>query len=119
MRIGEATNKDELVTALEEARLRRIEKRKPFETIWWNNLALLAGDHYAAWNPSLSKFEDRDPNWLPTNDKKPRLVINHALTVARTELSKLTKSRPIMEVIANSDESIDIAATKVGKSVLD
>jgi len=119
MRIGEAKNKDELVTALEDARQRRLELRRPWETIWWNNLALLAGDHYAMWNPSLSRFEDRDPNWLPTNDKKPRLVVNHALTVARTELAKLTKSRPIMEVIANSDEPQDIAATKVGKSVLD
>jgi hypothetical protein len=47
------------------------------------------------------------------------MVINHALSVARTELSKLTKSRPITDVIANSDDPQDLAAVKVGRSALD
>jgi hypothetical protein len=68
----------------------------------------------------MGRFEDRDPNWEALNsDKKPKLVINHALTVARTELAKLTKSRPIMDVIANSDEEKDISAAKVGSAALD
>jgi hypothetical protein len=119
MRIGEATNKTDLVSALEEARSRRLDMRRGFETRWWNNIALVAGDHFAKWNPTMSAFEDRDPTWVQGDDKKPRLVINHALTVGRTELSKLTKSQPIMEVIANSDEQKDIAATKVGRAGLD
>src|SRR4249919_1735471 len=119
MRIGEARNKDDLVMALEEARSRRLDMRRGFETRWWNNIALVAGDHFAKWNPTMSAFEDRDPTWVGGDDKKPRLVLNHALTVGRTELSKLTKSQPIMEVIANSDEAKDIAATKVGRAGLD
>src|SRR5215471_6959547 len=64
--------------------------------------------------------EDSDPNWsLAMSERKPRLVINHSLSVARTELAKLSKSRPIMEVVANSNEPEDIAATKVAKSALD
>jgi hypothetical protein len=118
MRIGEARNEKELVQAVETARQRRLELRRGWEAVWWNNIALLAGDHYSSWNPELSTFEDRDI-WDEPSDKKPRLVINHALTVARTELSKLTKSRPITEVIANSDSDLDIAATKVGKRALD
>jgi len=118
VRIGECYNEQDLVAAVEAERQKRIERRRGWETIWWNNIALLAGDHYASWNPSLSKFEDRDTT-LETDGKKPRLVINHALTVGRTELSKLTKSRPIMDVIANSDSEQDIAATKVGMSILD
>jgi hypothetical protein len=119
MRIGEAKNLTDLVAALETARQRRLERRRGFETMWWNNIALVTGDHYASWNPSLSKYEDRDPGWGFPDDKKPRMVINHALTVGRTELAKLTKAHPIMEVIANSDESTDISAAKVGRSALD
>jgi hypothetical protein len=119
MRIGEAKNDKELLEALETARQRRLDLRRGWETQWWNNIALVTGDHYATWNPNLSKFEDRDPTFDFTDDKQPRLVVNHALTVARTELSKLTKSRPIMDVLANSDESTDIAAAKVGRSALD
>lgn len=120
MRIGEATNKKDLLQALEQARDRRIDLRRGYETVWWNNIALVAGDHYAQWNPTVGRFEDRDLTWVDEWDnKKPRIVINHALTVARTELSKLTKAHPIMEIIANSDEQNDIAATKVGKAALD
>src|SRR5262245_45533526 len=120
MRVGEAKNERELVIALESERTTRLDKRSGYETVWWNNIALVAGDHYAQWNPTMSQFEDRDWNWdTMSTDKKPRLVINHALTVGRTELSKLTKSRPIMEIVANSDESTDISATKVGSAALD
>lgn len=119
MRIGEATNERDLVAALESARNRRLDLRRGFEQRWWNNVALVNGDHYTSWNPTLSKYEDRDSTWDDLEGKKPKLVINHALTVARTELAKLTKSDPIMEIIANSDESMDIAAAKVGRSALD
>jgi hypothetical protein len=122
MRVGEATNEKDLVIALESERQARLDKRRGFETIWWNNIALVAGDHYAHWNPTSSQFEDRDWNWDTNKSqdaKKPRLVINHALTVGRTELSKLTKSRPVMDIVPNSDEQTDIAATKVGMSALD
>lgn len=119
MRIGEARNDKELISALESARKRRLELRRGYETIWWNNIALVSGDHYAQWNPTLSKFEDRDPFWEQVGSKKPRLVLNHALTVGRTELAKMTKAHPIMDIIANSDEATDIAAAKVGRSALD
>jgi hypothetical protein len=119
MRIGEATTREELVAALEAAKQRRLQARMGFETVWWNNIALVQGDHYATWNPTQARFEDKDPNWEPLDGKKPRLVVNHALTVARTELAKLTKSHPIMDIIANSDEQTDIAATKVGRAALD
>lgn len=120
MRIGEARNLEDLVAACEAARTRRLDRRRGFETVWWNNIALVTGDHYARWDPTLSRFEDRDPAWQSdSSSKKPRIVINHALTVARTELSKMTKSRPVMDVIANSDEQTDIAATKVARSALD
>ena len=120
MRIGEATNKTQLLSALQDAREDRLNRRRPWEVQWWNNIAMVAGDHYSRYDPGKAQFEDKDPNWtVALSDKKPRIVVNHSLSVARTELAKLTKSRPIMDVIANSDDPRDIAATKVSKSALD
>jgi hypothetical protein len=114
MRIGEARNSTDLVKALEETRQRRLKLRRGHETIWWNNICLLAGDHYAEWDPRTAELRERE-----NPDHHVRLVLNHALTVARTELAKLTKTRPIYDVLPSSDESVDIAAAKVGLSVLD
>jgi len=120
MRLGEIRKKEDLIPALTDAVERRIELRRPYEAVWWNNIALVAGDHYARWNPAMSSFSDRDPNFDPSLDgKKPRMVINQALSVFRTELSKLTKNHPIIEVVANSDEQEDLAATKVGRAVIE
>src|SRR5215471_8316226 len=120
MRIGEAKTQSQLLSALMDARNYRLMMRRPHEVQWWNNIAMIAGDHHARYDPNKALFEDRDPNWsLALSDKKARLVINHSLSVARTELAKLSKSRPIMDVVANSNEPMDIAATKVAKSALD
>jgi len=119
VRIGEATNEKDLVAALTSEREMRQETRRGMEVIWWNNIALILGDHFSRWDPTMSRFEDRDMSWNDWDGKQPKLVINHALTVGRTELAKLTKSAPIMDIIANSDEPTDIAATKVGRSALD
>jgi len=117
MRIGEVHNKESLLDALKSQVNSRTEKRRPYEAIWWDNLALVAGDHYTRFDPTLAVFSDRDPQMSDAN-KRPRMVINQSLSVYRTELAKLTKNHPIVEVIANSDEAEDLAATKVGKSVL-
>src|SRR5215831_3708962 len=119
MRIGEAKSDKDLLQAVESARQRRLDIRRGYETIWWNNIALVNGDHSARWDPHMGRFEDRDTFFQDLSEKKPKLVINHALTVGRTELAKLTKARPIMEILANSDESVDIAAAKVGRAALD
>lgn len=117
-RIGEVRNKDQLLDALKASVNERQEKRRPYEAIWWNNIALVAGDHYTRFDPTMAVFADKDPTFSDTKDKKPRMVINQALSVFRTELAKLTKNHPVIEVMANSDEQEDLAATKVGKAVL-
>jgi len=119
MRIGEVRSKDDLIPALKDAVSSRLDKRRPFEALWWNNIALVAGDHSSRYDPTRALFSERDPTWSSNDQqKKPRMVINQALTVFRTELAKLTKNHPVVEVVANSDEAEDLAATKVGRSVL-
>jgi hypothetical protein len=120
MRVGEARKSADLIAALEDTRSRREDARKGFEVQWWNNIALVAGDHNATWSPTTGRYEDRDSYWAnDTDKKKPKLVINHALSIGRTELAKLTKAHPIMDVVANSDEQEDIAAAKVSKAALE
>lgn len=114
MRLGEATNEKDLLRALNETVERRKELRRPWDTLWWNNIALIAGDHYTRWDPLVGEFIRQ-----PKEDHEVRLVLNHALTVGRTELSKLTKAKPIMDVVAQSEETEDISAAKVGKKVLE
>lgn len=115
MRLGEATNWDQLLRACELARKRRLEKRRGFDYVWWMNIALRAGDHFVEWHPLRSEYIDPDPN----PDSRYRMVINQAQVVYRTELAKLLKSRPMMEVVAASTSSRDINATKLSRNVLD
>lgn len=112
--VGEARNVKELVAACEALRKKRLEARRPFEELWWNNIALVSGDHYTEYDPQLATFVD-----LPKERHEVRLVLNQARVVLRTELAKLMKSRPIMEVVPNSMDEIDIAAARVGKFALD
>jgi hypothetical protein len=124
LRIGEATNWKDLSEALRDARQRRLEMRRGYETIWWNNLALLAGDHFTTWNPNTGELIDTyDGTTIVRGSDESQyrvmLAVNQALTVFRTELAKATKSRPVMEVVARSDEPVDLAAAKVGKQALE
>jgi hypothetical protein len=115
MRLGEASNDVDLIKALNEAVERRLELRRPWDTQWWNNIALVAGDHYTRWDPLKGDFIQPPPK----EPHKVRLVLNHALTVARTELAKLNKGKPVMDVVAKSEDTDDIAAAKVGQQILE
>jgi hypothetical protein len=123
MRIAEAHSIGELVAALDEERNYRMEMRRGMETIWWNNILLLAGDHYAQWDPTKNRVSGPSPRSSATGSERrpPRtsIVLNHALTVQRTEMAKLAKNRPIMQAMAASDDANDIKASQVAIKVLD
>lgn len=114
MRVGECTNDRDLVQALDELRNQRMKNRQPFEVGWWNNIALVAGDHYSEYNTNRGEFLEP-----AKEDHEIRLVINQARVVARQELSKITKSRPVMDIMPRSSDDNDIAAAKVGSFALD
>jgi len=115
MRLDEVRSDDDLVAVCEAMRIGRLKNRAAFETQWWNNLALVAGDHYAVFEPTRGEFITP----IKESDHEVRLVLNQARVVARTELAKMTKSRPTMEILPNSSDDGDIAATRVGKFALD
>lgn len=114
MRVAEAKNITDLISALESLRQERLKARTAFEEIWWNNIALVAGDHYMRWEPTVGGYVERQ-----FDDHNIRLVLNHARVVARTELGKLNKSKPITDIMPQSDDGEDIAAAEVGQFALD
>src|SRR5262245_14391993 len=115
MRIGECTNRQDLLEAILTERNSRLELRRGHETVGWTIIALLSGDHYTTWNGNQGLFVDQTSE----DDNLLQLVINHALTVARVELSRLVKSHPIMEVLAEGEDEESLAATRVAKAALE
>lgn len=91
------------------------EVRQGWEGQWWENLATYMGDLWSEWNP-------RDKKLLNVIKKKPkhrvRLPINLAQPAVRTELAKLVKNRPIVDVQAASNDKRDLDAAEVGDKVL-
>jgi hypothetical protein len=114
VKVGEVRSDNELVEAVETLRQDRLNTRRPQEKIWWDNIAFYAGDHYSEWNSQQAKYYEpkKDPHQV-------RLVINQARVIARQEIAKITKSRPIMDVVPKSDDDVDIAAAKVGGFALE
>jgi len=114
MRVGECTNDRDLIQALDQLKTERQNNRRPFEVTWWNNIALVAGDHFAEFVPETGNFVE------PTKEPhQVRLVVNQARIVARQQVSKITKARPVMDVMPRSGDDDDLAATKVGLWALD
>lgn len=114
MKVGEVRSDRDLVEAVETLRQDRLNTRRPQEKIWWDNIAFYAGDHYSEWNSQQAKYYEpkKEPHQV-------RLVINQARVIARQEIAKITKARPIMDVVPKSNDEMDIAAAKVGSFALE
>jgi hypothetical protein len=88
-------------------------RRQPQEAQWWENLATYAGDFWAEYDVTSNRLvETRRDN------HKVRLPINLAQPVVRTEYAKLVKNRPIIDVVAKSNDKRDLDAAEVGDKLL-
>lgn len=92
-----------------------LQVRRGTEAIWWENLATYMGDFWSEWNP-------RDRKLQAIRVKKPkhrvRLPINLAQPAVRTELAKLVKNRPIVDVQAASNDKKHLDDAEMGDQVL-
>lgn len=87
--------------------------RRAHEAQWWENIATYSGDIWTEYDVHTRKLQERaKPN------HRVRLTINLAQPVVRTEYAKLIKNRPIVDVLARSDEKSDIDSAAVGDKVL-
>lgn len=90
------------------------DRRRAWEGIWWENIATYTGDLWAEWNVHDKKLKES----TPASDHRVRLPINLAQPVVRTELAKLTKNRPMLDVLARSQDKTDLNAAEVGDKLL-
>lgn len=89
------------------------DRRRPQEAQWWENLSTFVGDLWAEFDVTLNKLVE-----TPRQDHKVRLPINLAQPVVRTEYAKILKNRPIIDVLARSNERADLNAAEVADKLL-
>jgi hypothetical protein len=89
-------------------------RRRHWEGIWWESIAVYMGDLWVEWD--IHKRRLVEPVRRP--DHRVRVPINLAQPVVRTELAKLTKNRPIIDVLARSSDQSDLNSAKVGDKVM-
>jgi hypothetical protein len=108
----ESVNEEEAVMFVEE-RLKEGENL-PLEQVWAINIAYLTGKQWIVFDKSSRKIVEK-----PKELWEERVTINRIRAIIRTELAKITKSKPQFNVIAASNEEEDIDAGKVGTQAVD
>lgn len=87
---------------------------KAYQMQWYLNIAYYVGKQWIAYDQVNKRlFEPPKDPW------KVRLVANRIQPIVRTELAKITKNKPIMDVVPASDDEDDINAAKLGDKVID
>lgn len=89
-------------------------RRRHWEGIWWENIAFYTGDFWVEWDVHRRQLVEP----VRKVDHKVRMAVNLAQPAVRTELAKLVKNRPIMDVLARSADQEDLNAAKVGDKML-
>jgi hypothetical protein len=89
-------------------------RRRYWEGVWWENLATYMGDFWAEWDIHRRRLTEP----IKKAEHRVRVPINLSQPVVRTELAKLTKNRPILDVTARSSDQSDLNSAKVGDKVL-
>ena len=82
-----------------------------FEPIWYLNQMFYLGDQWVFWNRGRLDRPRLDP-WRVT------LTDNRVVGIVRTELAKMTKSRPAFQVVPNTGEQSDLDAGETGEKIL-
>lgn len=88
--------------------------RRPYETLWWEQLCVYSGDLWVNYNPHSLKLEEPD-----APDHRVRLAINLANPIVRTEYAKILKNKPILDWTARSGDKPDLDSAEVADKVWD
>lgn len=90
-----------------------LQRRRPLESQWWENIAAYNGDFWVEYDMVERKLvEPVKP------DHRVRLPVNLVKAQVRTEYAKILKNRPIVDVLAKSDEREDLNSAEVGDKIL-
>lgn len=91
-----------------------LNRRLVWEGVWWENIAAYLGEFWVEWDIQTKRLREK----IKKPDHRVRLPINLAQPAVRTELAKLTKNRPITDVLSRSNEERDLNAAEVGDKLL-
>lgn len=89
-------------------------RRNALEGQWWENIATYVGDLWVEWDPHNRKLSEP----LKKPKHRVRVPINLAQPIVRTEVAKLTKNRPITDVVPTGNEIKELNSAKVGDKML-
>lgn len=89
-------------------------RRRHWEGIWWENLAFYMGDFWVEWD--IHKRRLVEPIRKPAH--RVRMAVNLAQPAILAMKAKLTKNRPIIDVLARSSSEEDMSSAKVGDKML-
>lgn len=87
--------------------------RRTYERQWYSNLSFYMGKQYVEW----SRSEDRLVPLSKLDKYTPRITVNKIRPIVRTEISKLTSSKPSASVMPASNDDDDVFAARAGEQV--
>lgn len=89
------------------------KEREPYERTWYFNIAFHLGHQWIAWNEYTRRIEEpKAPSW------RVRITANHVAPIDNQIIAKLTKNRPIHQVIPATSEDADVNTARMGEKVL-
>lgn len=89
-------------------------RRNALEGLWWENIATYLGDFWVEWDPHKRRLAEP----ILKAHHKVRIPVNLAQPVVRTEVAKLTKNRPISNVIPTGSDTKSLNSAKIGDKIL-
>lgn len=104
---------EDLIESVKQDFLTRQQERKPFEAEWKLNNNFFHGNQYATINP-FNDVEDMDKMYF----WQEREVFNHIAPVIENRLSKLTATRPDMDIMPTTDSEDDRKIASLSKDIL-
>lgn len=86
--------------------------RQPFEPTWYLDLAFYSGKQWVAFDGFMLAEVELD-------DTRAKLVDNRIQPIVRTEIAKMTKTRPVFVGVPRSGDDSDMAAARLAERLLE
>src|SRR5450631_3236841 len=104
--------KDQTVQDLDKLLSMARGARSRFEPTWHLNYAYYSGEQWLFWNRGRLDRPRLDPHRVTLTD-------NRIIGIVRTELAKMTKSKPAFQVVPLTAQDEDLNAALTGEKILD
>lgn len=112
--LDQVKGKEALAALIDERYEKSRKVKQPFEREWMLDIAFLQGQQYVYYDTVLNRLvEPEKPEW------RVRIVINRIRPIIASLAAKISKTRPVLQVVPNTMEDQDISASKVGSKFLE